>query len=110
MGVSKKHSGESGGKKEWVIAGITIRAPLKSIRTKPTQRDEYYNEDAENEGRSNSSSTTPTARDSRIPEKLPCPPPPRKRRPAQTCHFNGVREFFNPPDLESVFVVRHVET
>lgn len=103
MGFSKKHQAEgvkeSEGKK-WVIAGIAIRAPLKSIRTKPKEESE------EDEGLSNS--TTPTARESRIPERLSCPPAPRKRRPTQTCHFDGVREFFNPPDLESVFV-RHVE-
>ncbi|XP_042027146.1 cyclin-dependent protein kinase inhibitor SMR6-like [Salvia splendens] len=35
---------------------------------------------------------------------LPCPPQPRKRLPASTYHFNGGREFFNPPDLESIFI------
>ncbi|XP_027154500.1 cyclin-dependent protein kinase inhibitor SMR6 [Coffea eugenioides] len=102
MGFSKKHQGEGGGKeldgKKWVIAGITIRAPMKSISTKG--KGEYEEDD----GRS----TTPTARESRIPERLPCPPAPRKRRPTSTCHFNGGREFFIPPDLESVFI-RHVE-
>lgn len=91
MEVSKDSEG-----KKWVIAGIAIRAPLKPISTKDCGEDE--------EARS----TTPTARESRIPEKLACPPPPRKRRPSSSCHFNGVREFFNPPDLESVFI-RHVE-
>ncbi|KAL3526091.1 hypothetical protein ACH5RR_014463 [Cinchona calisaya] len=103
MGFSKKHQAEGGKEldgKKWVIAGITIRAPLKSISTKPTK--EEYEED--DDGRS----TTPTARESRIPERLPCPPAPRKRRPTSTCNFNGSREFFNPPDLESVFI-RHVE-
>ncbi|KAI3452472.1 hypothetical protein Pfo_009136 [Paulownia fortunei] len=98
MGFSKKHqvevSKESEGKK-WVIAGIAIRAPLKPISTKAR---EECSEDED------ASSTTPTARESKIPEKLSCPPAPRKRRPTSTCHFNGVREFFNPPDLESVFI------
>lgn len=101
MGFSKKHQVEGGKEsdgKKWVIAGIAIRAPLKPISTKPKEESEESDE----------CSTTPTARDSRIPEKLPCPPPPRKRRPASTCHYNGARDFFNPPDLETVFI-RHVE-
>ncbi|KAK4392956.1 UNVERIFIED_CONTAM: Cyclin-dependent protein kinase inhibitor SMR6 [Sesamum calycinum] len=99
MGFSKKHqvevSKESEGKK-WVIAGIAVRAPLKPISTRATREECSENEDE--------CSTTPTARESKIPEKLSCPPAPRKRRPTSTCHFNGVREFFNPPDLESVFI------
>ncbi|KAG8366898.1 hypothetical protein BUALT_Bualt16G0015800 [Buddleja alternifolia] len=97
MGFSKKHqieaNKESEGKK-WLIAGIAIRAPLKPISTKA--REEREDEDP--------CSTTPTASESKIPEKLSCPGAPRKRRPASTRHFNGVVEFFNPPDLESVFV------
>ncbi|KAG8384863.1 hypothetical protein BUALT_Bualt04G0162600 [Buddleja alternifolia] len=101
MGFSKKHhqvevSKESDGKK-WVIAGIAIRAPLKHISTKA--REECF-EDEDDDARS----TTPTARESRIPEKLSCPAAPRKRRPTPTCSFNGVREYFIPPDLESVFI------
>ncbi|XP_059624553.1 cyclin-dependent protein kinase inhibitor SMR6-like [Cornus florida] len=99
MGFSKKHQTEGGlesdGKK-WVIAGIVVRAPLKSITAKPKEGDGDDND-----------STTPTSKESRIPEKLPCPPAPRKRRPVSTCHYNGVREFFTPPDLETVFI-RHV--
>ncbi|KAK4417805.1 Cyclin-dependent protein kinase inhibitor SMR6 [Sesamum alatum] len=101
MGFSKKHhqvegSKESEGKK-WVIAGIGVRAPLKPISTTRGREDEC----SENE---DECTKTPTARESKIPEKLSCPPAPRKRRPTSTCHFNGVREFFNPPDLESVFI------
>lgn len=95
MGFSKKHqaemSKESEGKK-WFLAGIAVRAPLKPISTKPREEDDE------------SCSTTPTAREAQIPVKLSCPPPPRKRRPTSSCHFNGVREFFNPPELESVFI------
>ncbi|XP_059295283.1 cyclin-dependent protein kinase inhibitor SMR6-like [Lycium ferocissimum] len=104
MGFSKKHQLVDGSKEEnkmWVIAGIAFRPKLKSISTKPN-KEEFKDEEEER-------STTPTARDSRIPEKLPCPPAPVKRRPASTCHYNGAREFFNPPDLESVFIIRHVE-
>ncbi|KAL1564232.1 cyclin-dependent kinase inhibitor SMR3-like protein [Salvia divinorum] len=96
MGFSKKHQIETGKDseaKKWVIAGIAIRAPLKPISIKP--RDDC----SDDEG-----GATPTARESRIPEKLPCPRPPRKRRPVSTCHFNGAREFFNPPELESIFM------
>ncbi|XP_060195502.1 cyclin-dependent protein kinase inhibitor SMR6-like [Lycium barbarum] len=102
MGFSKKNQMEvtKEENKKWVIAGITILAPLRPISTKPTRED---CEDEEKE-----CPTTPTARNSRIPERLPCPPAPMKRRPKSTCHYNSVREFFNPPDLESVFI-RHVE-
>uniref|UniRef100_A0A5B7C3M3 Putative cyclin-dependent protein kinase inhibitor SMR3 n=1 Tax=Davidia involucrata TaxID=16924 RepID=A0A5B7C3M3_DAVIN len=104
MGFSKKHQVDGGlesdGKK-WVIAGIAIRAPLRSIATKPKEREC-------DDGDDDACSTTPTAKESRIPERLSCPPAPRKRRPSSTCHYNGVREFFTPPDLESVFM-RHVE-
>ncbi|CAK9176160.1 unnamed protein product [Ilex paraguariensis] len=100
MGFSKKHQVEGGleseGKK-WVIAGIALRAPLRSISTKPKE--------CEDEGEV--FSTTPTAKEAKIPERLPCPPAPRKRRPKSTCHYNGAREFFSPPDLESVFI--HIE-
>ncbi|XP_042499013.1 cyclin-dependent protein kinase inhibitor SMR6-like [Macadamia integrifolia] len=88
---------ESEGKK-WVIAGIPLRAPLRSIST--NKKDDGGNDEDE-------CSTTPTSEEARIPERLSCPPAPRKRRPSR-CHFNGVREFFTPPDLESVFI-RHVE-
>lgn len=105
MGFSKKHQLVDGSKEEnkmWVIAGIAFRPnKLKSIST---NREEGGFEDEVEEG-----STTPTSTDSRIPEKLICPPAPAKRRPVSTCHYNGAREFFNPPDLESVFIIRHVE-
>lgn len=108
MGFSKKHHQVEGVKEleattKWVIAGIAIRAPLKSISTRKPKNEELDEDDYDD-----SPSTTPKAKESRIPERLPCPPAPRKRRPTPTCHFNGVREFFNPPDLETVFV-RHVE-
>ncbi|PHT57111.1 hypothetical protein CQW23_05597 [Capsicum baccatum] len=106
MGFSKKHQLVEGTKEEkkmWVIAGIAFRPnKLKPISTKPNGEETEEDEEVEE------SSTTPTSRDSRIPEKLTCPPAPVKRRPASTCHFNGAREFFNPPDLESVFIIRHV--
>ncbi|GER36878.1 hypothetical protein STAS_13247 [Striga asiatica] len=98
MGFSKKHQTEVGAEseaKKWAVAGIQIRAPLKQISTKAA--DYYEDEDS-------ACATTPTARESRITGKLICPAAPRKRRPSSKCNFNGVREFFNPPDLESVFI------
>ncbi|OWM71508.1 cyclin-dependent protein kinase inhibitor SMR6 [Punica granatum] len=89
--------------KRWVIAGISIRAPLKPVNTKLRLK-EGEEEDEE------PCSTTPTSRESRIPEKLPCPPAPRKRRPPSKCHLNGAREFFAPPDLETVFKLRTERT
>ncbi|CAN4079201.1 unnamed protein product [Withania somnifera] len=107
MGFSKKQQLVDGSKEEnkmWVIAGIAFRPKLKSICTKPKREEE----EEESEDKVEESSTTPTAKGSRITDKLPCPPAPVKRRPASTCHYNGAREFFDPPDLESVFIIRHV--
>ncbi|XWS32729.1 hypothetical protein CRYUN_Cryun22dG0015000 [Craigia yunnanensis] len=87
--------------KKWVIACIAIRISLKPINTKPKGKE---SEEDEEEG----CSTTPTSKEARIPDKLPCPPAPRKRRPPLRLHYNGIREFFSPPDLETVFK-RHVE-
>lgn len=85
--------------KRWVIAGISSRASLKPIITKPRPKDGEEDEEEP-------CSTTPTSRESRIPEKIPCPAAPRKRRPSSKCHLNGARAFFVPPDLESVFKLR----
>ncbi|CAA2954762.1 Hypothetical predicted protein [Olea europaea subsp. europaea] len=74
------------------IAGIMLRSLLKPISTKPMGKDD---EDEH--------AKTPTSADSRIPRMLACPPAPKKRKPSSRCHYAGVREFFNPPDLETVF-------
>ncbi|KAG5222703.1 hypothetical protein OIU76_028369 [Salix suchowensis] len=99
MGFSKKTQVDTGldseGKK-WVIAGIAIRTSLKPVNTKSRVKGCDGDEQEE-------SSTTPTAKEARIPERLPCPPAPRKRRPSSRCNYNGAREFFTPPDLETVF-------
>ncbi|KAL4334829.1 hypothetical protein GQ457_07G001700 [Hibiscus cannabinus] len=92
--------------KKWVIAGIGILTSLKPINTRPRARE---NEEREEQEREESCSTTPTSKEARIPEKLVCPLAPRKRRPTLRCHYNGVREFFTPPDLESVFKLHVVE-
>ncbi|KAL7241074.1 hypothetical protein ACSBR2_006656 [Camellia fascicularis] len=103
MGYPEKMDGgvESEGKKCWVIAGIPLRSPLKPLFTTPEKQRE--NDDGEE------CSTTPTAEEARIPSKLMCPPPPRKRKPSSRYHYNGVKEFFTPPDLETVFLIRRVE-
>ncbi|TXG54711.1 hypothetical protein EZV62_019967 [Acer yangbiense] len=107
MGFSKKTQTDCGldseGKK-WVIAGISIRTSLKPISTRSRGKENEEEHEEEEEA----CSTTPTAREARLPEKLSCPPAPRKRRPPTRCNFTGVREFFTPPDLESVFKL-HVE-
>ncbi|CAK9161763.1 unnamed protein product [Ilex paraguariensis] len=101
MGSSKKHQVEGGlesESKKWVIAGIALCAPLRSISTKPKESEEEEKEEA--------FSTTPTAKEAQIPQGLPCPPAPRKRRPTSTCHYNFSRVYFTPPDLESIFIER----
>ncbi|XP_018818986.1 cyclin-dependent protein kinase inhibitor SMR6-like [Juglans regia] len=89
---------ESDGKK-WVIAGIPLRAPLKPIYTNPVET--WAGSDGSEE-----CSTTPTGEEARIPTRLTCPPAPRKRKSSLKCNYGGVREFFTPPDLESVFIQR----
>lgn len=100
MGVSKKLHQMDGGtvdSEKWVIGGIELRSPLRPIFTMPMEKS-----DAEEE-----CSTTPTSAESRIPRKLPCPPAPKKQKPASSrCHYGGVREFFCPPDLETIFIRR----
>ncbi|KAI3823992.1 hypothetical protein L1987_05439 [Smallanthus sonchifolius] len=93
MGFSKKHQVDMG------FAGITMRAPLKSLSTRRMKEDDGDDDN------SRSGNTTPTSKDSRIPEALPCPPPPRKRRPVSTCQNNANREFFTSPELDSLFKV-----
>ncbi|PIA51739.1 hypothetical protein AQUCO_01100543v1 [Aquilegia coerulea] len=105
MGVPQKVQNDGGlveteGKK-WVVAGISLRTPLKPISTNKIERGSNSSSEEDE-----LISTTPTAEEMKIPEKLPCPPPPRKRRPSLKCNLNGAREFFNPPDLETVFTFR----
>ncbi|CAA3003832.1 Hypothetical predicted protein [Olea europaea subsp. europaea] len=74
------------------IAGIMLRSLLKTISMKPMGKDD---EDEH--------AKTPTSADSRIPRVLACPPAPKKRKPSSRFHYADLREFFNPPDLETVF-------
>lgn len=104
MGFSKKSQMDGGleseGKK-WVIAGISVRTSLKPINTKSRGKE------SEDDGDEEVCSTTPTAKETRIPEISMCPPAPRKRRPSKR-YFYGAREFFTPPDLDTIFIP-HVE-
>ncbi|KAI3905476.1 hypothetical protein MKW98_013274 [Papaver atlanticum] len=123
MGISEKHHGIEGGggaviemegnkKKRCVIVGVPIirtPPPLRKIRTKRVEikiQSEVEVEDEEEE-----CPTTPTSREARLPKRIECPPAPRKKRPSassRSCNFN-VKDFFNPPDLDSVFI-RHLES
>lgn len=91
--------------KKWVIAGIPLRSPLKPIFTlnpvETVRDDDDGQEDC---------STTPTGEEARIPTRFTCPPAPRKQRPSLKCNYGVAhREFFTPPDLETVFIRRHIE-
>ncbi|KAI3409204.1 uncharacterized protein J3R85_019650 [Psidium guajava] len=99
MGFSEKPQGgaclEPEGSRKWVIAGISIRASLKPVSTDPKPR--TNRDDADEEERV----TPSTTRRRRIQDtrETAVPARPEKRRPSSSrCHFNGVREFFNPPD------------
>ncbi|KAH6815574.1 hypothetical protein C2S51_020394 [Perilla frutescens var. frutescens] len=101
MGVSKMlHEMDS---EKWDIDGIELRRPLKPVFTRAMER----SNDEEEEEEDGYNSTTPTCAESRIPSRLPCPPAPMKRKAAASrCHYARVREFFCPPDLETVFIRR----
>ncbi|KAM7468673.1 hypothetical protein LguiB_016235 [Lonicera macranthoides] len=86
--------------KKWVIAEIQLRRPLKPIFTIPAEKSPA--------GCEEECATTPTTEEARIPINLECPPAPRKLKPTSRCHCHGVKEFFNPPDLESVFLRRRI--
>uniref|UniRef100_A0A7C8ZXA0 Uncharacterized protein n=1 Tax=Opuntia streptacantha TaxID=393608 RepID=A0A7C8ZXA0_OPUST len=106
MGFSDRHQTEGGLESKnmkWVIAGIPVRAQLKTINTTKSKVRESEDELV----------TTPTSREARIPEKLPCPPAPRKCRPStkskrSSNNLNHAGEFFILPDfdLDSVFARR----
>ncbi|WCJ38517.1 Cyclin-dependent protein kinase inhibitor SMR6 [Euphorbia peplus] len=100
MGFSGKPQSEGGFEfdgKKWVIAGIPLRAPLKPIYTNPVEKSSEIDE----------CSTTPTSSEARIPVRLMPPAAPKKRKATLKCNYSS-REFFTPPDLETVFI-RHIE-
>lgn len=108
MGFSEKSQVEGGfesDNRKWVIAGIALRAPLKPIYTIPVVEKAARDDVVDTE----ECSTTPTGEESRIPTTFTCPPAPKKRKPSSKFSYrSGAREFFTPPDLDSVFI-RHVE-
>ena len=119
MGFSEKHQvvdmGLDSESKTWVIAGIPLRTPLKPIYTEKNnprvvESRERGHDHCDGDGNGEAcGSTTPTGEESRIPTRLTCPPAPRKRKPSLKCNYGVVREFFTPPDLETVFIRHHVE-
>jgi hypothetical protein len=85
--------GESDSRK-WIISGVQTRSSLKLIFTissdKPVEEEDEC-------------STTPTAEEARIPAMLECPPAPRKPKASSRYHYDGVKQFLNPPHLETLF-------
>ncbi|CAL0312990.1 unnamed protein product [Lupinus luteus] len=115
MGLSEVAEGnfESADSKNWVKAGIGLRAPLKSIYTIPLEKKKKKKlkkkKEQEEEEEKEYICTTPTSSKSRIPAMLSCPPAPMKRKPSGKCNHQGVvKELFTaiPQDLESVFMQR----
>ncbi|XP_028769421.1 cyclin-dependent protein kinase inhibitor SMR6-like [Neltuma alba] len=114
MGFSEKPQLDGGAfdsdNRKWVIAGIALRAPLKPIYTipaavvdKPPPQDDNTGDGVETD----ECCTTPTSEETRIPTTFTCPPAPRKRKTSSKFNFSrGARQFFNPPDLETVFIRR----
>ncbi|KAE8663858.1 glutamate--glyoxylate aminotransferase 2-like isoform X1 [Hibiscus syriacus] len=107
MGFSRKPKVDDGLESEgqkWVLAMISIRAPLKPIYTKSSDPPLKKDNDEDEE------SSTPTGEEARIRTLFNSPPPaPRKPKASFKCNNNnygrtGVREFFTPPDLETVFI------
>ncbi|CAK8561968.1 unnamed protein product [Lathyrus sativus] len=123
MGYSEKAQVEGGieseNNKKWVIAGISLRSPLKPILTIPIEKQQQEQEQKQQQEEdgivTEEECSTPTSEESKIPTLFTCPPAPRKQKSSlkwnRNYHGSGsvVREFFTAPDLETVFV-RHVET
>jgi len=116
MGYSEKAQVVEGGfesennSRKWVIAGISLRAPLKPIQTNYIEK-EQQKEEEEVEIEIEECST-PTNEESKIPTSFTCPPAPRKQKSSLKRNYHGsgvIREFFKAPDLESMFI-RHVES
>ncbi|KAJ0638167.1 putative cyclin-dependent protein kinase inhibitor SMR [Helianthus annuus] len=94
---------ESATKKTWVISGIQFMTPLKPIYTKKRIDKPHEVEEEEVEEEEKECCTTPTTPESRIPV-LVCPGAPKKRKSVSRNRCNGVRNYFKPPELESVFL------
>ncbi|KAF8060394.1 hypothetical protein N665_1218s0013 [Sinapis alba] len=84
---------------KWVIPGISLRGQMKPISLPSSAV-----ADKEDDVHQDQWPTTPTAASFRIPTVFPCPPPPKKRKVSSKFGYSGAREFFSPPDLETVFI------
>lgn len=73
--------------------------PLKSINVGKRTLEEEEKEEEEG-------ITTPRAGDVKIPEKLPCPPAPKKKKSIPSKYRRQDMDFFIPPELETVFLRR----
>ncbi|XP_020263159.1 cyclin-dependent protein kinase inhibitor SMR6 [Asparagus officinalis] len=73
----------------WVIAGISLRAPLRPMKAKAVEKRDEDRVPA-----------TPV-KNSR---KSVCPPAPKKAKPSLVCRLDEVQFFSVPEDLASVFV------
>ncbi|KAJ6810325.1 cyclin-dependent protein kinase inhibitor SMR6 [Iris pallida] len=103
MGFQEKHEvveAEAEAPEIWVIAGISLRAPLKPVRTsKPPASGVDDNGGAEQE---EEEKKTPVRR-----RTVVCPPAPKKPKPSFVCRLGGGVEFFAAPeDLRAVFLRR----
>ncbi|KAL7603382.1 hypothetical protein Lser_V15G14671 [Lactuca serriola] len=103
MGIAEETMESESASKKWVIAGIQFMTPLKPIYTKRETEKKHEDDDEAKE-----CCTTPTSPESVIPCLLKCPGAPRKRKASSRSHCNDVRDYFKPPELESVFI-RFVE-
>ncbi|KAI3854528.1 hypothetical protein MKW92_006909 [Papaver armeniacum] len=96
-------------KKRKIETGGTVsilRAPPPPLRKIRTKRAEIEVPRKVKEDREEECSTTPTSKEARLPKRIECPPPPRKKGQCSSstlCNFN-VEDFFHPLDLDSVFI------
>lgn len=103
MGIVEETMEMESTTKKWVISGIQFMTPLKPIYTKKDTKKPHENEEEEEE-EENEYCTTPKTPESKIPCLLKCPGAPMKRKAVSRSHCNGTRDYFKPPDLESVFL------
>ncbi|KAJ4757377.1 cyclin-dependent kinase inhibitor [Rhynchospora pubera] len=87
--------------KIWVLAGIQLPSPLKPIKIKANQ----LGEKDEDEEQLELQQLTPQEENFMLSKGLVCPPTPRKPRTTRKCSFAEL-EFFNVPELETVFTRR----
>ncbi|KAJ0265848.1 Cyclin-dependent protein kinase inhibitor SMR15 [Hirschfeldia incana] len=87
---------------KWAISGISLCGQMKPISLSSTAIADTEDVDVHQD----QWPTTPTAASFRIPTVFPCPPPPKKRKASSKFGYSGAREFFSPPDLETVFILK----